>query len=573
MSDLTGHTGQTENLSKLQRLMQLYSALVDDRSFYSDAWVLLARQFRPTKSRHLESKDIEANKLHIRTEIPDGTGNLAMRALMGGMHGGMTSPMRPWFRLTLADEKLAKRRRVRDWLDNTEKRITGLFSRSNFYQAIGSIYGELGCFGTAFMYEHPIMTPGRGFGLRFDPLTAGEFVIATDANSRVDTVGRRMEMTPVQMAETFGLEKCSDVVKRAYSMPAQAMTSRYGVIHLVKPRTARKYGKADSANKRWGSYYWEEAHSGRNHESELLSESGYDEFPGFGPRWDVTAQDTYGTSPAMDVLGDSQQLQSYAYTTAVASEKMADPPVAVPSSVKHPDTLPGGINFVDGAGPGNQIYPIYNLRPDLSGMNLEKEQLRAQIRQGLFYDLFLMISRANRTMTATEVVERQEEKLIMLGPVLERLHYELFLPLIDLTFYQMLRHDYVDPWPEEIRMVPIKVDFVSLLAQALKLANVDAVNQLMGFVGQFAPVIPEYLDAVDYDESIDFYAESLGTPARILAAREVREKRRKERAAAIQAREAQEQMAAGAQAANQLANAPTEGGAGSVLDNVIGGWQ
>jgi len=45
------------------------------------------------------------------------------------------------------------------------------------------------------------------------------------------------------------------------------------------------------------------------------------------------------------------------------------------------------------------------------------------IRQAFYADLFLMMAESDRReITAREIDERHEEKMLMLGPVLERLH-------------------------------------------------------------------------------------------------------------------------------------------------------
>jgi hypothetical protein len=91
----------------------------------------------------------------------------------------------------------------------------------------------------------------------------------------------------------------------------------------------------------------------------------------------------------------------------------------------------------------------------------------------------MMLANATDTrMTATEVAERHEEKLLMLGPVLERLHNELLDPLIDTTFSRMIEAGAVPPPPEELLGVELNVEYVSVMAQAMKLTGITSIESL-----------------------------------------------------------------------------------------------
>jgi hypothetical protein len=185
---------------------------------------------------------------------------------------------------------------------------------------------------------------------------------------------------------------------------------------------------------------------------------------------------------------------------------------------------------------------------------------------------------SRRQITAREIDERHEEKLLMLGPVLERLHSELLDPLIDRTFNIMLRNGLVPPPPEELGGVDLKVEYISVMAQAQRAIGTGAIERLAGFVGNLAAVKPEVLDKFDADQSVDEYAEMLGVPPKIVVSDENVQKIRAERAEMEQQHMMMEQAQAGAnvantgaQAAKVLSEADTEGN--NVLNNILGGLQ
>ena len=87
--------------------------------------------------------------------------------------------------------------------------------------------------------------------------------------------------------------------------------------------------------------------------------------------------------------------------------------------------------------------------------------------QAFNVDLFMMIANSGRgQMTATEVAERHEEKLMMLGPVLSRLNEEVLRPLIERCFDILARQGQLPPPPEELRGQKLSVEYTSMLARS-----------------------------------------------------------------------------------------------------------
>jgi hypothetical protein len=543
-------------------LARRHKALAEERQSWEPDWVSCAKQLLPRKCRILERDNTQTNRGGLRTDIVDSTGIYSMRDLAAGMHGGMTSPARPWFRLGLQDEMLEKRSAVRDWLDEVQTRMYSLLHRSNFYNAVHHTYEELGTFGTSFLFE----LPDERTGIRFTPLTAGEYVLDIDENGRVDTIFRTMELTPRQLVRKFGYEKMPSYIQTEFTTPPLTIT-RHKVVHAIFPREDRKPGRLDGRNKPWASVYWLEPANTRGGVNDLngsgyilLSESGFDEMPGFGPRWDVTGQDVYGRSPGMDVLPDCRMLQQMVITTLKAMHKEVDPPMVMQGAQKNMDLMPGGQTFVDGNVQGQAVYQAMQIRPNLANALQYAQAVQNKIKEGLFNNLFrLLMNSDRRQITAKEVAAREEEKLILIGPVLERLHDELFIPLVDRTFNLMVTQDLLPPWPQEIQGMPIKVEFVSLLAQAQKMVATSGVDQYMGFIGTYAQAFPELLDAVHPDNVADGYASYLGIEADMIRPQEDRDKIRQGRQQAIQAQKSQaalEQAQAAAGTAKTLADTP-----------------
>ncbi|MGA0840920.1 MAG: portal protein, partial [Pseudomonadales bacterium] len=167
------------------------------------------------------------------------------------------------------------------------------------------------------------------------------------------------------------------------------------------------------------------------------------------------------------------------------------------------------------------------------------EQRRNAIRQAFYVDQLLLST--GPAMTATEVLQRNEEKMRLLGPVLGRLQAELLQPLIDRVFNLLLRARALPPAPEELQGQNIDIEYVSPLAKAQKLTDLQSVMRGMELMlqgSQFAPVT-DYLDAAGRGRYI---AETTGIPATVLRSDEqVADLRRQ--AAEAQAQQAQMQQA------------------------------
>lgn len=123
-----------------------------------------------------------------------------------------------------------------------------------------------------------------------------------------------------------------------------------------------------------------------------------------------------------------------------------------------------------------------------------------------------MLANSNRSqITAREVAERHEEKLLMLGPVLERLHNELLDPLIDRTFNIALAAGIFPEIPVELQDTELRVEYISVLAQAQRLVASAGTEQLAGFVAQLTNIWPEARHKFNPAQAIDDFSAALGT--------------------------------------------------------------
>jgi hypothetical protein len=338
-------------------------------------------------------------------------------------------------------------------------------------------------------------------------------------------------------------------------------------VHAVEPRTDRDPRMKDAKNMAWKSCYFEL----NAKEGKYLRESGFKQFRGLVPRWSVSGGDIYGNGPGMEALGDIKQLQHEQLRKAQGIDYKTMPPLQVPSSMKNRDVdrLPGGIAYVDNTGNSSGIQTQFEVNLDLSHLLMDIQDVRERIRGSFYADLFLMLANNDNTrMTATEVAERHEEKLLMLGPVLERLHNELLDPMIEMTFSRMIEAGLVPPPPEELQGMDLNVEFVSMLAQAQRAVATNGVDRFVGNLGAIAGMKPDVLDKFDSDKWADEYSEMLGINPELIVPSDKVALIRQQRAQSQAVAQRSAIMNQNADTASKLAGAST--GGQNALTDVMG---
>jgi hypothetical protein len=549
------------------RYRNRWGALKSERSSWDPHWRELSRNILPRNSRFMVDARNRGDRTQYNT-IYDNTATLALRVLAAGMMAGMTSPARPWFRLSLHDKDLADFGPVKVWLGDVSRMMFAIMAAGNTYRSLHSTYEELGVFGTGLI----LIAPDFDNVIHHYPQTAGQYAITTDFKGRVNTAYREFQKTVAATVKQFGLKNVSDSTRRAYE--AGNLDSWVTIVHCIEPNADRDPKMRDNKNMPFSSVYFEQGARPKQY----LSESGFMEFPGLAPRWNVIGEDIYGHSPFMEALGDIRQLQHEQLRKANAIDYMTKPPIQLPLAAKGQESglLPGGSTYIDTASPGGGIRTAFDVNLRLDYLLQDIEDVRGRIRAAGYSDMFLMLSQNNSPrMTATEVAERHEEKLLMLGPVLERLHDELLSPLIDMIFKRMVATNILPPPPPELQGVNIEVEFVSMLAQAQRAVQTNSTDRFVGNLGVIAGMKPDVLDKFDADSWADKYSDQLGVdPELIVSGKDVAVVRQAR--AEAQAKQAQmDQAEQAATAAAKLGGVPTGNGsnAGSDILNMFSGYQ
>lgn len=530
----------------------------------------------PSRSKQIvENAKTKNRSASAKSTLYDGHPIRSFEICANGMLSGLSSRSRAWFRPKLIDDELMNYHPVRLWLDDLATRMYAAFAMTNFYEAALSVYLEMAGFGTGA----DIMVGNNETLSVNHPLTFGEYGLATGEDGRPNALSRSLTLTASQMVERFVADRFDsktlywDRVTSPVKIAWDTGNYHQGfLVHqLIEQNPAYVPGKIGTIGMQWRSLKWE---PGQSDKKKFLSIEGYREQPFMAPRWETLSGEDWGTGRGKKALADMRALQLAAKRSGEAEDMAVKPPTWGPPSIDRVSMLPGAHTAVAAVDMQAGIKPIYQIPYQVIEMQERKiERLQRAVDTMTFADLFMAITNMEgvQPRNVEELVRRNEEQLTQLGPVTDRANAEFLQVAFDRMFGILLRAGAIPPAPPEIEGMEIKVDFVSVLAQAQKLLGISTTERAVAFVGNLGAASPEVLDNLDLDAIVYDYWERSGAPATGLRDAKVRDSIRQARAQAQQADRVAAMMPAakdGADAARLLSEADT--GQGSLLERIAG---
>tara|TARA_R110000737_G_scaffold177458_1_gene202128 strand:- start:1339 stop:2958 length:1620 start_codon:yes stop_codon:yes gene_type:complete len=477
-------------------LLSRFGSLQTSRATWESHWQEIADYVVPRKADVTKTRSPGDKRAEL---IFDGTAIHAAELMSASLHGMLTNASTKWFGLRFQDRFLDGDDTAKEWLGGVEDVMYQAFSRSNFQEQIHELYHDLITFGTGVMF----IESDDEFQLRFSTRHISECYLSEDENGRVDTVYRKFKMPARAAVARFGE---SAVPQRVAKMLQKNPYEEVTFIHAVYKRDERDVTRVDALNKPFASVYMDQE------EKKIISESGFDEFPYTAPRFlKASFEIGYGRSPAMTALADIKMLNKMCEVTIRAAQKQVDPPLLVPDDgfILPIRTVPGGLNFYR-SGTRDRIEPLNIGANNPLGLNME-EQRRKAIQSAFYVDQLILGQ--GPQMTATEVVQRTEEKMRLLGPVLGRLQAELLQPLITRVYNILARQEAFEPAPEFMQEIDIDIEYVSPLAKAQRQGDVQSALRLLELMTPLVNVDRSIIDYIDTDGLTKHMVKALSVPA------------------------------------------------------------
>jgi len=498
--------------SRAAEVLAGYDRLKGARGTWEQHWQEVAERVWPTMAEMTGWRTPGEKRSE---KIFDSTAQRALPRFAAAMDSMLTPATQLWHGLQTGIPELDDDISVRRWCDS----IRDILFRqryaptANFASQAFECYMSLGAFGTSAMFIDEI----PGVTLRYRAIPLSELVIDLDHTGRVDTVYRSFQLTARQAAQVPSWQG-----KVPRSILAQLKTTpdtMFEFVHCVKPNPDYKQGMAGGEGMAYMSRYVS------RQDNALLDESGYRVMPYAVGRYVTGPREIYGRSPAMEALADIKSLQEMEKTLLRVSHRMVDPPLilteegALNAFSVRPNALNYGYLREDGtplvqplATPGN--IPI--------GIEMT-DQKRKAVNDSFLITLFQILVENPRVMTATEVLQRAQEKGALLGPTMGRQQSEFLGPIIEREL-DLLQATGAIPEPPMQLMDYIMSGGEILPKYSGPLARLMKAEEAAGVLRTVEAMLPvaqasgdmSVLRRINADEAVKIIAEANGVPAKAL---------------------------------------------------------
>lgn len=448
--------------------------------------------------------DLENSHIDYQ-ELLDSEPITYLDTTVAGLYGGLINPASRWFDLTIDKTKRSNRMldmyTVNTGLEQAREFLYYLFARSNFYSAMRSILSEWVRYGVGCM-----LVEERDWDfIFFNPLTIGEYYLGINEKGEYDKLARKLSFTADQMIDRFGEENVPTRVVDNYN--SGNFETRFEVFHLICPNTNN--GLVPNRFK-FVDLYW----TADNDKGVFLRTSGFVSNPIVVFSWErKNLRTIYPMGIGEKILGDVKELQYTVKCLNVNKSYLANPALALHTSLGRKPVLPGARYYTDQE-PAKVASEIFKVNSHIVELEDSRTRLLDKIRKMSYAELMLLFAQQNKgSMTAREVTAIVNEQMTLLAPVYlqakEGLN-ALFKRVIDICIRR-------GAFPETNGFNPreIGVEFMSSIAKAQRMSELGSLQDLLMYISSLAQVKPGALDYINEDAIVKDIADRLGNSSKI----------------------------------------------------------
>lgn len=511
-----------------QDVLRRQSQMFGMRAMWESLWWQIDQRVNPSPNCWFGNRPPQGAKWNMH--LFDSTAGLALDKFKAILESILTPRNSKWHTLLTNAPALEDDVEIQRYLDQVNDILfkARYTPRANFASQMNEVYLSLGKFGTGCLFVDDVM----GDGLRYKSIHLSELFISENAYGIVDTIHRKFQYTARQAAEFFGIENLPEIILKSLDK-ADTYDNKFDFIHAVQPNPDYNPKSQKLINFKFLSHYVCCA------SEEMVRSGGYNSMPYLVTRYYTESNEVYGRGPATFALPDIQTLNEMKKTILRQAQLAVDPPIMVSEDgvMQSFSMQPGALNY----GYLND-QGIAQAQPFQTGANFQVAELMITGQEKIINDSFLVtlfqiLSVDNPNMTATEVIQRAQEKGMLLAPAMGRQQSELLGPLIERELDILARAGALPPMPQVMIDMQggddFKIQYESELARSQKLGDAQAIVQTMGIVGQAAQMDPSVLNVFDTNKMVRKIAEINGVPADCI--------RSVEEVAAIQQQQAQQQ--------------------------------
>lgn len=484
----------------------------------------------------------------------DATGMMAL-SRFGAICDSLLTPRNmKWHTLSANDDYVMKDRATKLWFEDTTRRLFKYryTPNANFSAQNQKVYKSIGAYGTGPLFIDKLASLTGEKGLRYRKLPVGQVYLRENHQGQIDGFIRWWQWQAHQVVQAFGIEWCPEKIRVAYQKNS---SEKFTFVQHVAPRTDYDRERIDAKGKPYRSCVvsWDS-------KCLMEPESGYNSFPMPCARYEQNEDEIYGRSPAMLVLPALKTLNAEKRVFLKQGHRAADPVLLTSDDGLIDMSLrPGAMNK---GGWSSEGKPLVGVLPT-GDIQITKEMMqdeRILINDAFLVTLFQILTESPQ-MTATEVIERTNEKGILLAPTVGAQQGGYLGPMVDRELDVLSEQGLLLPMPPRLREAEgeYQVIYTSPLAKAMR------AQEAAGFVRSVETAIswvnvtqdPSLLDPFDFDTAVPEIAEIQGTPPSWMASEEKIKQKRDNRARVMAEQMKTQRMPA--EAAMMKAEAQVEG--------------
>lgn len=525
------------NIAK--EIISIQQRLQSERSVYDNHCKEIAELILPRQDVFFNKKDPEGDKRNekIISSVPQE----ALNKFAAAMESILTPRASRWHKLTVGDESLNRIQEVQEYLDVVtnilfKKRYA---TTANYASQQHEAFMSLGAFGTSVMMTSDDPTND---GVIYKTSHISENSFLEDSAGRINENYRKYELTAQQAVEKFRTQKLPPkIIDAAEKTPSE----KFEFVHCVRLNEDRRPSAKDFKSFKYSSFHV------AVDSAQLIGEGGFRTFPYHISRYVTAPNEKYGRSPGMTALGEIKMVNAMRKSDLRARHMAIDPPILLGSArgMRRPQLMPSGVNYGALDENGNPLMKPYNNQARIDVSN-DAVNTSNKIINDIFLVTLFQILVDTPQMTATEVLQRAQEKGALLSPTAGRQQSEALGPMIEREIDLLSFAGVLPPMPDALVEAggEIDIEYTAPLNVMQRSGDAAAVTSLVNDVIPIAQFDPSILQRIDFDEYLDIMKESRGVPAKLLRSREEVE--------AIEAQEAQaQQLQSLVQAAPQVAGA------------------
>jgi len=518
-------------------LFKDYERMLQARTTTETTWQGLANLMRPLR---VDIRQRRSPGQQQTQYVFDGTAIKAQGDLASALSGSMTSTDFQWFALRMGLEELNDDWETRVWLEECAQRVFLAFQQSNLGSELHELYQDLVVFGTGCMWmdEKPIVS-AKWNGFVFKTVAPGRYVLAEDAEGKPRKIGSEISMSYQAAADKFGASALSHQSQEILKRNPEDMLK---ILRFIQP-----YVGATGGRKMYELTFHE------MDQKHYLGGQYLRRLRCLAPRWEKASDEVYGRGRGHVAYPDVATLNRAVELRLRQWAKAVDPAVLTVD-----DGVIGKLRLMHGTRTmvrNLDAVKAFDTGAKFDVANFQEERLQIAIRNYFYADQLQLPSK--QYMTAYEIASHIELMQRLLAPTTGRLKEELFNPLIDYAFDEMMVKGMLPPPPPIVIQAAmqgytdINVVYTSPLTRSQRANEMGAFQQVTAGSQVLIANEPELLDNFDGDMMLREAAAATGVPGRWLRSPQARDEKRQAR---MQAIAQQQDMAMKEQAAKATKN-------------------